>query len=382
MKPVILTILDGWGISKQREGNAVAQAKTPTINEIEKFYPATALQASGIAVGLPWEESGSSEVGHLTLGAGRIIYQSLPRIVFAIKDDSFFKNPALLQAIKHTKTNNSCLHFMGLVSSGNVHSYIEHLDGLIELAKKENIEKVRLHVFTDGEDAPPKEAVGLVQNIEEKLNELKDGKIATVIGRIYAMDRNKNWDRINKTYQCLVEGKGIKHENPIQAIKESYEKGVTDTFIEPVVITDKETQKPLGSIQNNDSIIFFNFRQDRARQLTKAFVLADFKEFSRKPLKNLCFVTITQYEKGLPVPEIAPVPPYMVLFPALPGMPAPPLMPALPGMEKVTPPPGVKVVDSVGTVIIEGPKLPELPKMPGIPGAGLPGIPGMPGSPV
>lgn len=301
MKPVILVILDGWGIKEGQTGNAVAQAKTPTIDEIEKLYPAISLQASGIAIGLPWEEAGSSEVGHLTLGAGRVIYQSLPRIVLAIKDGSFFKNPALTQAIKHTKTNNSCLHLMGLVSSGNVHSYIDHLHGLIELAKKESVEKVRLHVFTDGEDGPPKEAAAFLQNVQERLNELKDGKIATVTGRLYAMDRNKNWGRTKKTYECLVQGKGIKAEDPIKAIEKFYEKGTTDTFIEPVVIADKKTREPLGAIKNNDSMIFFNFRQDRARQLTKAFVLSDFKEFSRKPLKNLCFVTMTQYEKGLPV---------------------------------------------------------------------------------
>ncbi len=300
MKPIILTILDGWGINKEKKGNAIAQAQTPIIDEIEKFYPATSLQASGIAIGLPWEEAGSSEVGHLTLGAGRIIYQSLPRIVLAIKDGSFFKNSALLQATEHVKKNNSCLHLMGLVSSGNVHSYIDHIYGLFRLAKKEKIEKVRLHVFTDGEDSPSNEAAEFLQKIEKKLNELKDGKIATIIGRIYAMDRNKNWDRIQKAYECLIENKGLKSENSIQTIKEFYKKDLTDTFIEPVLLTDKN-QQPLGTIQDNDSVIFFNFRKDRTRQLTKAFVLSNFKEFPRKLLKNLCFVTMTKYEEGLPV---------------------------------------------------------------------------------
>ena len=201
MRPTILIILDGWGINKEQTGNAIAQAKTPTINEIEKFYPATSLQASGIAVGLPWEESGSSEVGHLILGAGRVIYQYLPRIVLAIRDGSFFKNPALIKAIEHAKVNKSCLHLMGLVSSGNVHSYIDHLYGLIELAKRENIEKVLLHVFTDGEDAPSKEAAKFLLDVEKKLSELKDGKIATVMGRYYAMDRNNNWNRTKKAYE-------------------------------------------------------------------------------------------------------------------------------------------------------------------------------------
>lgn len=293
MAPIILTILDGWGISQHKQGNAIAQAETPIINEIEKSYPGTSLQASGIAVGLPWEEAGNSEVGHLTLGSGRVIYQSLPRIVLAIKDGSFFKNPALIQAIEHTKKNNSCLHLMGLVSSGSVHSYIDHIHGLIRLAKKEQVQKVRLHVFTDGEDSPSKEAAKFIQEVEKKLNELKDGKIATIMGRIYAMDRNKNWDRTQKAYECMVEGNGLKYDDSTRAIKESYDKELFDPFIEPAVITDQ--------IQDNDSVIFFNFRKDRARQLTKAFVLSNFKEFPRKSLKNLCFTTMTEYEKGLPV---------------------------------------------------------------------------------
>ena len=294
MVPIILTILDGWGINKEIKGNAIRQAKTPIINKIGKNYPTTSLQASGIAVGLPWEEAGNSEVGHLTLGAGRVVYQYLPRIVLSIRDGSFFKNPTLLEAVKNVKAKNSCLHLMGLTSSGTVHSYIDHLYGLIELAKQERVEKVRLHVFTDGEDSPPKEAIDFLPGIEKKLMQLKDGKIASIIGRIYAMDRNKNWDRIKKTYQCLVEGKGAKYESLTKALEESYKKGLTDTFLEPIILRDSR-------IQDNDSVIFFNFRADRARQLTKAFVLPDFKEFPKKPLKDLYFVTMTQYEKGLPV---------------------------------------------------------------------------------
>jgi len=301
MKPIILTILDGWGINKEIKGNAIRQAKTPTIDEVGKNYPTTSLQASGIAVGLPWEEAGNSEVGHLTLGAGRVVYQHLPRIVLSIRDGSFFRNPILLEAVKNVKAKNSCLHLMGLTSSGTVHSYIDHLYGLIELAEQEGIEKVRLHVFTDGEDSPPKEAINFLPGIEKRLKKLKDGKIATIIGRIYAMDRNKNWDRIKKTYQCLVEGKGTKYESLTKALEESYKERLTDTFIEPTIMTDSQTKNPLGLIQDNDSVIFFNFRADRARQLTKAFVLPDFKKFPRTPLKNLCFVTMTQYEKDLPV---------------------------------------------------------------------------------
>jgi len=287
MKPVILVILDGWGASEIKKGNAVKQAKTPIIDKIEKSYPTAFLQASGIAVGMPWGEAGNSEVGHLTLGAGRTIYQSVPRIVFAIKDGSFFKNPALVQAVQHVKKNNS------------VHSYIEHLYGLIELAKREKI-KLRLHIFTDGEDAPPKEASKIVKKVEEKLSRLKNGKIATVMGRVFPMDRNNNWELIERAYNSLTKGEGLKFKDPVKAIEESYNKGLNDTFVEPSVMVDQNNH-PLGLIQDNDSIVFFNFRRDRGRQLTKAFVLSDFKEFSRKQLKNLYFVTMTEYEKGLPV---------------------------------------------------------------------------------
>jgi len=301
MKRIILVILDGWGIRKEQNGNAIAQAKTPTIDKIGKFYPATSLQASGIAVGLPWGEAGNSEVGHLSLGTGRVVYQSLPRIVFAIQDGSFFKNPALIQAVEHSKKNNSCFHIMGLVSSGNIHSYIDHLYGLIELARREKIKKVRLHVFTDGRDSPLKESANFLQNVERKLGELEDGKIASVMGRVCPMDKSGNWSLIQKAYQCLVDGKGLKKKNPIEAIKEYYKEGLTDTFLEPTIIIDEKTKQPLGLIQDNDSLVFFNFRTDRARELTKSFVLPDFDKFPRRQIKNLCFITMTQYEKGLPV---------------------------------------------------------------------------------
>lgn len=301
MKPIILTILDGYGINKEQKGNAIAQAKTPNIDNIKNNYPMISLQASGITVGLPWAEAGNSEVGHLSIGAGRIIYQSLPRIVLAIKDGSFFKNTALLQATEHVKKNNSCLHLMGLVSSGSVHSYIDHIYGLIELAKKEKVAKVRLHIFTDGEDSPPKEASKFIQKVEKKLKGLENGKIATITGRIYAMDRNKNWERTQETYECMVQGKGAKHNNPIKAIEDYYKKDLTDAFIKPTTVIDQKTQQPIGIIKDNDSVVFFNFRKDRARQITKAFVIPDFKEFPRQALKNLCFVTMIQYEKDLPV---------------------------------------------------------------------------------
>lgn len=300
-KPVVLTILDGWGLEQNIKGNAITQAKTPTIDFIRKNYPSCSLQASGIAVGMTWGEAGNSEVGHLTMGAGRVVYQKMPRILLAIRNGSFFKNPALTEAANHVKKNNSCIHFMGMVSSGNIHSYIDHLLGLIEFAKRKNIKKVRVHAFTDGKDAPQKEGAKMVKKVQEKLKELDDGKIATIMGRYFPMDREKNWDIIQKAYDCLIKGKGQKTTDPEAAIEYFYKKGVIDTMIRPTVIVNKEDQKPVGTISENDSIIFFNFRGDRARQLTKAFTLDKFNHFPRKKLNNICFVTLTQYEKNLPV---------------------------------------------------------------------------------
>jgi 2,3-bisphosphoglycerate-independent phosphoglycerate mutase len=318
IKPLILVILDGWGISAEKKGNAIAQAEIPTIEKLNHFYPHFYLKASGIAVGLPWKEPGNSEVGHLNLGAGKIIYQNLPRIDLAIKNKSFFKNKALLDAIDFAKKNNSCLHLMGLVSSGGVHSDIEHLYALLEMAKKNKVKNLFIHIFTDGRDASPKGGINFVENLEKKINDFGIGKITTIVGRYWAMDRNKNWDRTEKTYQCLTEGIGKKYNNPIKAIEESYKKNITDEFIEPIVIADNNSvevrsQQNLlksnfnkinhtGLINDNDAVIFFNFRNDRARQLTQAFVLKDFKGFKRKKfLKNLYFTTMTEYEKNLPV---------------------------------------------------------------------------------
>ncbi len=299
MKPLILAILDGWGLSLEKRGNSIQQANTPTMDKIYKMYPAVSLQASGIAVGMPWGEAGNSEVGHLTMGAGRVIYQRMPRIVLAIRDGSFFKNPALIDAVNHVKKNDSCLHFMGMVSSGNIHSYIDHIFGLIELAKQNKVKKVRIHAFTDGKDAPQNEGIKMVEKIQQKLKELEDGKIATVMGRHYPMDREKNWDLIQKAYQCMVNGKGEQATDPLKVIDNAYQQEVIDTFIKPTVIVDPENKQPLGLIKPNDSVVFFNFREDRARQLAKAFAVPDFKKFPREKIANLCFVTMTEYEEGL-----------------------------------------------------------------------------------
>lgn len=297
-------ILDGWGIGEKTQSNAIEKAEIPNIKKIEKIYPGCSLQTSGIAVGLPWNEAGNSEVGHLNIGGGKIIYQYLPKISLSIKNDSFFKNPALLKTINHVKSNNSFLHIMGLCSSGNAHSYLEHLYAILELAQREKVEKLRLHCFLDGKDAPLKEGAKIIEELQEKIKN-NNWKIASIVGRFYALDRNKNWDRTQKAYSLLVNGEGEKTQNPIEKIKEFYDKDISDTYIQPITITD-ENQNPIGTIKDNDGIISFDFREDSAKQLTKAFVSDDFTGFSRQKLQNIIFCAMTQYEKNLPIEVIFP----------------------------------------------------------------------------
>lgn len=298
-KPVVLVILDGWGISNNSQGNIIKRAKVPTIDKFNKFYPMTTLQASGISVGIPWGEPGNSEVGHTVLGAGRIIYQNLPRITLAIQDRTFFKNESLLKAIKNVKENKSSLHLMGLLGEGSVHSSIDHLYALIELAKEHQLRNVFIHVFTDGRDCSPKAGVKLIQNLQSKLDIFQTGKIASLCGRNWAMDRKNDWKNIEKAYQMLTEGTGEKIQDPTKYLEDSYDKGVTDEYIEPAII--EENGNLPGLIKDNDSIIFFNFREDRARELTKAFVLPGFEKFPRNKRLKLEFITMTEYEKDLPV---------------------------------------------------------------------------------
>jgi len=299
MKPIVLAILDGWGISFSPQNNAIAQAKIPNLKEVEKFYPSCSLQASGIAVGLPWNEAGNSEVGHLAIGGGRIVYQYLPRISLEIKSGKFFKNPAFTKTATHVKKNKSNLHLMGLISSGNVHSYLEHVYALLEWARREKIENLYFHLFTDGKDAPLKEGKKIVENLQEKLKK-PNWKITTLIGRFFAMDRNNNWDRIEKAYNLITQGQGEKTQDPVKKLEEFYEQDINDTYMKPIVVVDKN-QEPVGLVKENDGIIFFNFREDSARQLTKAFILKDFDKFPCQFFKNLFFCTMTEYEKGLPV---------------------------------------------------------------------------------
>jgi 2,3-bisphosphoglycerate-independent phosphoglycerate mutase len=297
-RPIVLIVLDGWGISQRKNENVLRNAKLPTIDKIKKFYPMTTLQASGISVGLPWGEVGNSEVGHITLGAGKIIYQNLPRISLSIQDRSFFQNPAFLEAMNKVNKNKSALHLVGLVGTGSTHSYIEHLFALVEMAKEQKVENLFIHVITDGRDSSPTSGITAVKDLESKLKNFKLGKIATICGRNWSMDRNNNWDRIEKAYRMMTEGTGEKIDDSVKYMESSYAKEVTDEYLEPAVIT--ENGKPLAIVQKNDSVIFFNFREDRARELTQAFVDSKFEGFSRSEKLDIQFVTMTEYEKDLP----------------------------------------------------------------------------------
>jgi 2,3-bisphosphoglycerate-independent phosphoglycerate mutase len=303
IQPVLLIILDGFGVASVGNGNAVTSANLPFLERLVNNYPTITLQASGESVGLSWGEPGNSEVGHLNMGSGRIIWQSLPRITQAISDNSFFKNKAFLKAIEHVQKNNSALHLAGLVSSGGVHSSFSHLHALLELAAQHGLEKVYLHVFLDGRDAPRDSGQGFVEDLISKTKKLGVGQIVTLAGRFYAMDRDNNWDRTERTYLAMTKGLAEEEfEDPLTAIESSYQKGVYDEEFVPAVIKDKG-QEPIV-VQDNDALIFFNFRPDRARQITEAFAKKEFEDFPRERLNNFLTVALTEYEQGLPV-EIA-----------------------------------------------------------------------------
>lgn len=297
-KPLALVILDGWGISTNPHGNVLKETSLPTIEKLNRFYPMTTLQASGISVGLFWGEPGNSEVGHMSLGAGRIIYQNLPKITLSVQDKSFFSNPVFSEVMESAKNNNKSLHLMGLVGEGSVHSYADHLQAILIMAKEKGVQNVYIHAFTDGRDSAPTSAVQSIGKLQKRIQEIGIGQIATLCGRNWAMDRNNNWDRIEKAYKLMVEGIGEKNADPVSYLQESYGKGITDEYLEPCVIT-KDGQ-PIATIKNGDSIIFFNFREDRARQITKAFVIPGFDKFKKDPLE-VNFATLTEYEKNLPV---------------------------------------------------------------------------------
>jgi 2,3-bisphosphoglycerate-independent phosphoglycerate mutase len=300
-KPVVLVVLDGWGISNNSKGNVLKEASLPTIAKLDQYYPMTTLQASGISVGLFWGESGNSEVGHMALGAGKIVYQNLPRITLSIQDRTFFENPALSKIMESVKTKDSSLHIMGLVGQGSVHSYMEHLFAILEMAKNKGLSKVFVHAFTDGRDSPQTSGTKTIQDLESHFKTIGVGKIASLSGRNWGMDRNNNWDRVEKAYRLLTEGKGIEVTNAMNCLQDSYAKEITDEYLEPSVVM--ENGAPVATVKDGDGVIFFNFREDRARELTKAFVEPEFDGFKREYLK-IDFVTLVEYEKNLPV-EIA-----------------------------------------------------------------------------
>lgn len=306
-KKVVLVILDGFGVASYSHGNAIAQAQPEVLDYIVSHYPSLTLQASGPLVGLPWGEMGNSEVGHLNIGAGRIVGQDLGRINAEIQNGEFFKNPAFLAACDHVKKNKSALHLAGMISGGNVHSSDEHLYALLGLAVEQGVEEVYIHMFTDGRDTGEKVALESLQKLNGKIIEIGVGKVATVAGRFYAMDRGKHWDQTEMTYQAMVNGIGAAAYSAEDAILDSYNHAVYDEMIRPtVVVTDPEnegTMHPVGKISERDAVIFFNFRQDRATQLVEAFVTPDVMEISshHEAPQDLFIVTMTEYYFGLPV---------------------------------------------------------------------------------
>ena len=301
-KVTMLMILDGFGDNKNKDGNAIKLANTPNIDKLMKKYPNTDIFTSGLHVGLPEGQMGNSEVGHTNIGAGRIVYQELTRITKSIEDGDFFSNPEFIAAIENCKKYNSKLHILGLVSDGGVHSHNRHLYGLLEMAKRRDFEDVYVHCFLDGRDTPPASAETYVAELQEKMKEKGVGKIASLSGRFYAMDRDKRWQRVQKCYDALVNGEGEKAGDPIKAIEDSYQKEVFDEFVVPTVMCNGN--EPVAKIEENDSVIFFNFRPDRAREITRALVDPEFDGFETKKM-NLYYVCFTSYDETMPNVHIA-----------------------------------------------------------------------------
>ena len=302
-KPTVLMILDGYGLNEKCEANAVCEGKTPVMDKLMAECPFVKGNASGMAVGLPEGQMGNSEVGHLNMGAGRIVYQELTRITKEIQDGVFFENEALLKAVRDAKENNAALHLFGLLSDGGVHSHLTHVYGLLELAKREGLDKVYVHCFLDGRDTPPTGGKGYIKELRDKMEELGVGEVVSVMGRYYAMDRDNRWDRVELAYNALTKGEGVQTECPVCAVKESYEAGKTDEFVMPTVVV--KDGKPVGRIQDKDSVIFFNFRPDRAREITRAFCEDDFQGFERGKRLDLTYVCFTEYDPTIPNKEVA-----------------------------------------------------------------------------
>ena len=302
-KPTVLMILDGYGLNERTDGNAVAEANTPVMDKLMKEYPFVKGNASGMAVGLPDGQMGNSEVGHLNMGAGRIVYQELTRITKEIQDGTFFENPALLKAVKNCKENDSALHMFGLVSDGGVHSHNTHIYGILELAKRNGLSKVYVHCFLDGRDTPPESGKGFVEQLEAKMEEIGVGEVASVSGRYYAMDRDNNYDRVKLAYNALTKGEGLTAVSGSAAIQESYDRGETDEFVKPTVVVKNDA--PLALIKDKDSVIFFNFRPDRAREITRCFCDDDFTAFDRGKRLDITYVCFSDYDPTIPNKEVA-----------------------------------------------------------------------------
>lgn len=299
-RPVVLFVLDGYGIAPDAEGNAISRAKTPVFDMLTARYPSMTLRASSEEVGLNWGEMGNSEVGHLAIGAGRVYYQTLPRLTKSIASGAFMKNPALLEAIEKVKSTGGVLHFMGLLSSGKVHGYDEHCYALLRMAKEHGIKRVAVHAILDGRDTLYNSGIDFVKNALSQMKEIGVGELASICGRFYAMDRDNRWDRVEKAFNAMAIGKAdVMAEDAIEAIQLSYSREVYDEEFVPTVLTKKG--KPIATIGADDAVICWNFRPDRSREITKAFVLPAFDKFTREYIKNLTFVTMTEYEEGLPV---------------------------------------------------------------------------------
>ena len=302
-RPTVLLILDGYGLSENQEHNAIAQADTPVMDRLMKECPFVKGNASGEAVGLPDGQMGSSEVGHLNMGAGRIVYQDLVRITKEIENGDFFENEALLKAMNNAKEKGTSLHIYGLLSDGGVHSHNSHLYALLEMAKRQGVEKVYVHCFTDGRDTPPESGKDYVKALQDEMDRIGCGRIASVAGRYYAMDRDNHWDRIEKSYRALTLGEGVTADSALEAVTQSYKKGETDEFIQPTVVM--ENGAPVATISDGDSIIFFNYRPDRARELTRTFCCDEFDGFDRGPRKQVTYVCFTDYDDTIPNKEVA-----------------------------------------------------------------------------
>ncbi len=302
-RPVVLVVLDGWGEWEVRMGNPVFVANLPTIDMLNKYYPKLLLGASGLVVGLPWGVFGNSEVGHQTMGSGQIIYHFLPTITAAIQSGVFFQNKVLLKAISWVKKHNSRLHLIGLLSDSGVHSHIDHLFALLRLAKQNGIKDVFVHAIMDGRDTPPNKGIRYIEELEAMMTKIGVGQIASLCGRYYIMDRNRNWDRIEKAFLVYINGEGVRERDPLAALEKQYKREKKgDEYVEPIVMLDQE-EKPIGLIKENDAVICFNFRGDRSRQLARAFVDKNFHYFKKvKVPKNVFFVGFTQYDEDLDMP--------------------------------------------------------------------------------